>query len=123
MAQDWEAKRLRIYLGERDAHKGRPLAEALVRSARDHGLAGATVFRGVEGYGVNSRIHSLHPLTLSADLPVLVEIIDVPARIEAFVPVVLQMLTAGALVTLDDVTVVLYKRAGADLPPPGGKLA
>ncbi len=105
MDEAMQATRLRIYLGERDAWQGRGLAQALVRAARERGLAGATVLQGIEGYGAGSRIHVLHPFALSGDLPLMVEIIDHDERIQDFLPLVDAML-GGGLVTLDPVEVV-----------------
>jgi PII-like signaling protein len=111
MAERQPATRLRVYVGERDQWHGRPLAHALVWAAHRHGLVGATVLRGVAGYGAHSRIHALHPFTLSADLPVVVEIVDRPERVEAFLPEVDQMVSGG-LVTLDRLEAVFYGGAG-----------
>ena len=76
-----EAELLRIFVGESDKHHGRPLYEVLVEEARRRGLAGATVLRGVLGFGVNSRIHTAKILRLSEDLPMIVEIVDTPEKI------------------------------------------
>lgn len=99
-----EAQLLRVYVGEADHHHGRPLHEAIVHAAREHGLAGATVLRGVLGYGAHSRIHSEKLLRLNEDLPVVVEIIDAPERIDAFLPVLAGMMRGG-LVTVESVRV------------------
>ena len=76
-----EAKLVRIFIGESDRWHGVPLYEAIVRKVREMGLAGATVIRGVEGFGANSRIHTAKILRLSEDLPVLIEIVDKEDRI------------------------------------------
>ncbi len=121
MVEPETATRLRVYVGERDQRQGEPLAHALVRAAQRHGLAGATVLRGIEGYGAHSRIHALHPFTLSADLPLLVEIIDRPERVEAFLPEVDRLVSEG-LVTLDRVEVRYYRRRPAGPPArPAGR--
>lgn len=112
MGQRTVATRLRVYVGERDSWHGHGLAQAIVSAARDHGLAGATILQGIEGYGAHSRIHVLHPFSLSHDLPLLVEIIDRPERIAEFMPVVDKMLPGG-LVTTDPVEVVFYRRREA----------
>lgn len=114
------ATRLRIYLGERDTWHGHGLAQAIVLAAREHGLAGATVLQGAEGFGAQSRIHVSRPFSLSQDLPLMVEIIDLPERVTAFLPVVEKML-AGGLVTTDAVEVVLH-RPHAGRPAGGGRL-
>ncbi|HZU75176.1 MAG TPA: DUF190 domain-containing protein, partial [Dehalococcoidia bacterium] len=79
-----------------------------VEAALKHGLAGATVLRGVEGFGANRHLHTLHLVELVSDLPMVVEIVDDEEKIQAFLPVVEQMITNG-LVTLERVTVHLYR--------------
>lgn len=103
-----DALRLRIYTGERDTHKGRALHEVILESARRDGLAGGTVFRGLAGFGANSVVHTARVLRLSEDLPIVVEIIDDAAKIEAFLPRVEELLAEG-LVTVDPVQVLLYR--------------
>lgn len=105
MANLRECALLRIFLGESERCGHVPLYEAIVMKARDHGLAGATVLRGPLGYGKSSHIHSAKILRLSEDLPLVVEIVDEPAKIEAFVDVLAPMMTGG-LVTLEKVQVV-----------------
>jgi len=107
-----EAKLLRIFVGESDRYRGRPLYEAIVQKAREAGLAGASVFRGIMGYGAHSRIHSARLLRLSEDLPVTIEIVDEAGKIEAFLPVLDGMIAEG-LVTLERVEVVWYRGLGA----------
>jgi PII-like signaling protein len=116
MAERQTATRLRVYIGQRDRWHGEPLAHALVRAAQRHELAGATVLRGIEGFGAHSRIHALHPFTLSSDLPLVVEIIDRPDRVEAFLPEVDRMVSGG-LVTLDRLEVMFYRQRTAGAPP------
>ena len=106
-----ESTLLRIYLGESDRHDHKPLYEVLVMKARELHLAGATVLRGPLGYGASSRIHTAKILRLSMDLPVVIEIVDSEEKIQAFLPVLDQML-AGGLVTMEKVRVVHY-RAGS----------
>ncbi len=103
-----EAKLLRIFVGESDRYQGRPLYEAIVLKAREAGLAGASVFRGIMGFGGHSRIHTARVLRLSEDLPVMIEIVDAPEKIEAFLPTLDAMITEG-LVTLERVEVVWYR--------------
>jgi PII-like signaling protein len=103
-----EAELLRIFIGESDRHRGRPLYEVLVEVARQRGLAGATVLRGTLGFGANSRIHSAHILRLSEDLPMVVEIVDEPEKIAAFLPQLDGLIEEG-LVTLERVRVILYR--------------
>ncbi len=103
------ARRLRIYIGEADSWQGRPLYDAIVRKAKELDLAGASVFRGLEGYGANSRIHTAKIVDLSADLPVLIEIIDSEEYIAKLLPHLDEMVQEG-MVTIDDIEVVKYGR-------------
>jgi PII-like signaling protein len=98
---------LRIFVGESDHHDGKPLYEALVLAAREHGIAGATMLRGLMGYGATSRIHTAKILRLSEDLPIVVEIVDSPEKIAAFLPVV-ESMVRGGMVTLERVQVIRY---------------
>ncbi|HHY31474.1 MAG TPA: DUF190 domain-containing protein [Firmicutes bacterium] len=99
---------LRVFIGESDKHDGIPLYEWIVRKAREHGLAGATVLRGIMGYGGHSRIHSAKILRLSEDLPVIVEIVDVRERLEAFLSVIDGAIPEG-LATTGSVRVRFYR--------------
>lgn len=101
---------LRIHVGESDRAEGLPLYEWIVQRARARGLAGATVLRGIEGFGAASRIHRASILRLSADLPIVVEIVDAREAIEAFLAE-LEPHLGGALVTLERVEVVIYRAA------------
>ncbi|NTV52606.1 MAG: DUF190 domain-containing protein [Candidatus Firestonebacteria bacterium] len=105
-----EAKLLRIFIGESDKHHGKPLYEVIVEMARQQGLAGATVLRGVLGFGADSRIHSAKILRLSEDLPVVIEIVDKPERIETFLPTIDPLIEEG-LVTLEKVQVITYRHS------------
>jgi PII-like signaling protein len=106
-----EAEILRIFIGESDKYNGRPLYEAIVEEARKTGMAGATVTRGVLGFGAHSRIHTAKILRLSEDLPLIVEIVDKPERIEAFLPDLDKMVGEG-LITIEKVRVVAYRHNG-----------
>ncbi|MCC6442255.1 MAG: DUF190 domain-containing protein [Armatimonadetes bacterium] len=101
------AKALRIYIGESDQWHGQPLHTAIVFRARQEGMAGATVIKGFEGFGAHSRIHTANLLRLSEDLPVIVEIVDIADRINAFLPLLDEMVQEG-LITLHDVEVIKY---------------
>ncbi len=103
-----EGHLLRIFVGESDRHEGRPLYEWIVQKARDHGLAGATVLRGLEGYGAHSRLHTARILRLSNDLPIVVEIVDTWERIDAFLPIVDDAIEEG-LATLEKVQIRFYR--------------
>lgn len=103
-----EGQLLRIFIGESDRWEGKPLYEALVLKAREMGLAGATMLRGLMGYGSASRIHTAKILRLSEDLPVIVEIVDSQEKIASFLPVIDEMVQEG-LVTLEKVQVLMYR--------------
>jgi len=115
-----EGHLLRIFVGESDRHEGRPLYEWLVLKAREQGLAGATVLRGIEGFGAHSRLHTAKILRLSEDLPIVVEIVDTREKIEAFLPVVDHAIGEG-LATLEKVSIRFYRSGSA--PEPGGGAA
>ena len=106
------ARELRIYIGESDQYQGHPLYQAIVRLAKEQGLAGATVLRGLEGFGANSRIHTANILRLSQDLPMVVVIVDSEEYIERFVPLLNEMVTEG-LITLHDVDIIKYSHGGS----------
>ena len=99
---------LRIFIGERDKHGRVPLYEWIVRKAHEHGLAGATVLRGLEGFGAKNHIHTAKILRLSSDLPIVIEIVDTKEKIEAFLPEIDGAITEG-LATLEKVEVRFYR--------------
>ncbi|MFY9611268.1 MAG: DUF190 domain-containing protein [Blastocatellia bacterium] len=105
-----EAQLLRIFIGESDKWKGLPLYEAVILKAREMGIAGATMLRGLMGYGANSRIHTAKILRLSEDLPIVVEIVDGREKISALLPVIQEMVGDG-LVTIENVRVLQYRSA------------
>lgn len=117
-----ERKLLRIFIGELDRSKHRPLFEVLVEEARRLGLAGATVLRGIEGFGARSRvIHSAKILRLSEDLPIVVEIVDTEERITDFLPVIDRLFDesgCGGLVTMEKVEVITYTPGTAPTSSP-----
>ena len=102
-----EAVLLRIFIGEDDGIKGRPLYEAIVLKAREAGLAGATVLRGPMSFGKSSTLHTAKVLRLSEDLPMVIEIVDTQEKIDAFLPLLDPMMGLG-LVTLERVQVLQY---------------
>ena len=106
---------LRIYLGESDHWHGRPLYQAIVERMRDRGLAGATVLRGIEGFGAKQHLHTTRILRLSEDLPILIETVDSEEKIRAILPEMDEMLGDG-LITLERVQIIAY-RSGQ--PGPG----
>ena len=108
MKLEGEAQLLRIFIGEADKHNGRPLYEQIVLKARELNLAGATVLRGVLGFGAHSRIHSAKLLDLSNDLPLVIEIVDTEEKIAKLMPFIDENVDEG-LVTLEKVKVVKYR--------------
>jgi PII-like signaling protein len=106
---------LRIFVGESDRFGHHPLYEAIVLKAREHGLAGATVLRGVMGFGKNSVLHTAKILRLSEDLPMVIEIVDSPEKVQSFLPVLKTMLADG-LVTLESVKVLHYQSDPSSTP-------
>ena len=107
-----EAELLRIFIGESDRYHGQPLYEAIVLEARKRGMAGATVLRGVMGFGADSRMHTAKILRLSEDLPIIVEIVDKPERIAEFLPELDKMIEEG-LITLERARVIAYRHSGS----------
>lgn len=102
-----QAKRLRIYIGEADHWTQHSLYHAIVTKSKELDMSGATVFRGLMGYGANSRIHTASIVDLSSDLPVLVEIIDSEEYINKLLPYLDEMLEEG-MITIDDIEVIKY---------------
>ncbi|EDY18277.1 protein of unknown function DUF190 [Chthoniobacter flavus Ellin428] len=103
-----EATLLRIFIGDTDRYGHQPLYEAIVLKARELHLAGATVLKSPMGFGHNSRLHTAKILQLSTDLPMVIEIVDEPGKIQAFLPVLDEMMDGG-LVTLEKVQVIHYR--------------
>lgn len=108
MRLEGEGMLLRIFIGESDRWHGKPLYEAIVVMAREAGLAGATVIRGIEGFGADSHLHTARILRLSEDLPVVVEIVDTSEHIERVLPKLDQMIADG-MVTTERVHVLTYR--------------
>lgn len=111
------AMRLIIHIGEDDLWHHKPLYHEIVHRARRDGLAGASVFRGVEGYGASSLIHTTRFLSLSEDLPIAIVIVDLEERLRAFLPQLDELITEG-LVTLEEVEVIRYVGRQADEESP-----
>ena len=104
-----EGSLLRIFIGEADKHEGKPLYEWIVLKAREHELAGATVLRGMMGFGANTRqIHTFRFDTLSEDMPIVIEIVDVADKLEKFLEAIESHIQAG-LVTIEKAQVKFYK--------------
>ena len=102
------ARRITVYVGEDDTWHHKPLYTEIVHRARAAGLAGASVFRGIEGYGASSRIHTSRILSLSEDLPVAVVIVDTAERVDGFLPQLEELVTEG-LVVVEDVHVAAHR--------------
>lgn len=100
-----ESDLLRVFVGESDKFEGRPLYQAIVEEAKASGLSGATVLRGLMGFGSTSRLHTIKVLRISEDLPMVVEIVDSPEKIEAFL-LALKRMAGNALVTIEKVRVI-----------------
>lgn len=113
MRIDGQALLVRIYIGEADHRDGKPLYQAVVAFLRDRGIAGATVFRGIEGFGANARLHTSRLLRLSEDLPILIEVVDAEDRVRAVLPD-LDAMVGDGLITLEKVEVVAYRGSGSD---------
>jgi PII-like signaling protein len=105
-----EGMLLRIFIGESDSHKGRPLYEQIVLKARELNLAGATVTRGVMGFGADSRMHTAKILRLSEDLPMIIEIVDTEEKLNTLLPFLDETVEEG-LITLEKVRVVKYRHS------------
>jgi PII-like signaling protein len=108
MRFEGEGKLLRIFIGESDRFEGKPLYEAIVLRAREEGLAGATVLRGIEGFGASSHIHTSRILRLSEDLPIVIEIADTVENIDRVLPMFDEMVGDG-MMTLERVEVLTYR--------------
>ena len=108
MKLEGEGTLLRIFVGEADTWHDRPLYQAIVERAREAGVAGATVLRGIAGFGASSRIHTAHILRLSEDLPLVIEIVDTTEKITSLLPALDEMVSEG-LVTLERVQVISHR--------------
>ncbi len=112
MENNPDAKLLRIFIGESDKIGGQPLFEAIVFEAKKQGLAGATVTRGIMGFGANSKVHTAKLFELSSDLPLIIEIVDTEEKIRAFTKLVEDLFEeskSGGLITLEKAEVIRYK--------------
>jgi uncharacterized protein len=103
-----EGQLLRIFIGESDRWHGKPLYEAIILKAREMGLAGATMLRGLMGFGAASRIHTAKILRLSQDMPIVIEIVDSADKIDLLLPIVDEMVQEG-MVTVERVRVIQYR--------------
>jgi len=115
MKIDGPALLARIYIGESDHYDGEPLYEAIVKLLRERGVAGATVLRGIEGYGRAARLHTTRILRLSEDLPILIEVVDREDRLRAVLPEI-DAMVEGGLITLEHVEVIAYRSPQKENP-------
>jgi len=105
-----EGMLLRVFIGETDKYQGKPLYEQIVLKARELNLAGATVVRGIMGFGADSRMHTSKILQLSNDLPIVIELVDVQEKIDRLLPFLDETVTEG-LITLEKVKVIKYRHS------------
>ena len=110
---------MRIHIGERDKHEGKPLYEAIVHLLRARGFAGATVFRGIMGFGASAGIHTEKVLRLSLDLPIVVEAVETEEKIQAVLPELDRMI-GGGLITLERARVIVYRPERQPVRNPAG---
>ena len=107
MKLEGKAKLLRIHFGESDEWRGKPLYRAIVEKCKELDIAGATVFRGIEGYGASTLIRRAHLLSFSSDAPIMVQIVDTAENIQRLVPALDEMVAEG-LIAMSDVEVIKY---------------
>ena len=108
MKIEGEGTLIRVFVGESDTFHGKPLYQAIVERVKEEGLAGATVVRGIEGFGATSRLHTTRILRLSSDLPIVIEIVDSAERIQRLLPILDEMVTDG-LITQEKVHIITYR--------------
>ena len=108
---------MRVHIGERDKYKGKPLYAAIVELLRRKGSAGATVYRGIMGFGASSTVHTDRIEVLSLDLPIVVECIETAERIDAVLPELDEMI-GGGLITLERANVIMYRPHAAETGEP-----
>lgn len=99
---------MRVFIGENDKYRGKPLYEALLERFRGKGLAGATVLRGIAGFGASSKMHTDKVLRLSVDLPLIIEVVETHEVIQGILPDLSEMI-GGGLITLEKANVILYR--------------
>ena len=116
MKLEGKAKLLRVHFGEDDKWKGKPLYEAIVERCRELDIAGATVLRGIEGYGASTIIRRRHLLSFSADAPILVQVIDSEEQIQRLLPALDEMVSEGGLIAVSDVEIIKYVHQDGEHP-------
>jgi len=107
MELEGQGKIMRIFIGEEDKYNHQPLYHVILKLLKEKGFAGGTVIKGIEGFGANSRIHTSRILSLSDDLPILIEVVDKEERIREIVPQIKEIVSDG-LVTIEDCEILLY---------------
>jgi uncharacterized protein len=115
MKPDSEAKRIRIYISSTDKFRNSPLYEVIVYAARRYGITGATVLKGIMGYGSSSEIHSSKLWELTEKLPLVVEIIDEPQKVDQFFEIIkpyFEKISKGCLISVENITVLMHKKGG-----------
>ena len=110
MKIEGKGKLLKIFIGESDKWEHEALYHAIIKKIKEHGLAGATTVRGIEGFGANSRVHTKGIEVLSQDLPIVIEVVDTEKRINEIVKVIDPMITEGLMVLLHDVEIIKYAK-------------
>ncbi|WP_420837955.1 DUF190 domain-containing protein [Calorimonas adulescens] len=103
-----KGKLLKIFIGESDHWHGEPLYHAILKKIKENNMAGATIIRGIEGYGANSRIHTSRILRLSEDLPIVIEIVDKEEKIMQIIDVLDEMIQEGLMIVIQDVEIIKY---------------
>jgi hypothetical protein len=110
---DGESLLMRIFIGESDKHQGKPLYQVLVEMLRSEKIAGATVLRGISGFGASSLLHTAHILRLSQDLPMVIEVVDTQENIDRILPHV-EKVVEGGLITMEKVKVLRYSAGNTE---------
>ena len=118
MKEQFQARMLRIHFTEADKWQGEPLYKAIVAKCKDLGLAGAIVYRGLEGFGASARIYHQRSLSISKNAPIMVSVIDTEQQIQRLIPHLDQMI-AGGLIAISTVEVIRYSRSTEDSPVAG----
>ncbi|MGQ9855993.1 MAG: DUF190 domain-containing protein [Fervidobacterium sp.] len=111
MKLEGHGKLLRIFIGESDKWHGEPLYHAIVKKAKEFGLAGATVIRGIESFGANSRVHTTLSEILSQDLPIIIEIVDKEEKLNEFIKMIDHMIREGLVIMMHDVEIIKYVKS------------
>lgn len=111
MKIEGRGKLLKIFIGESDKWHHEALYHAIIKKIKEYGLAGATIVRGIEGFGANSRVHTKNIEVLSQDLPIVIEVIDKKEKIDEIIKVIQPMITEGLIVIMHDVEIIKYAKS------------